>query len=73
MFFGGLKKMDHKNLISTKGERFTARTWFEVYTSTLLYQGLKNCFYSRGNFGVRSFSANPDYGLKPFAVQSLFP
>ena len=34
---GGLKNMDVKNQISTKSERFTARTGFDLFPSTLLY------------------------------------
>ena len=34
---GSLKNIDLKNSISTKSERFTARTGFDLYPSTLLY------------------------------------
>ena len=34
---GGLKNIDLKNWISTKSERFTARTGFDLYPSILLY------------------------------------
>ena len=34
---GSLKNIDLKNLISTKSERFTARTGLDQYPSTVLF------------------------------------
>ena len=66
--FRGLKNKDLKNMISIKSKRFTTRTGFDLYPSTLFYLVSYASSYLTGNFSIKS--AKPIFLLFQCGVSS---